>query len=275
MSDSDQPLAGRVAYVTGAARGQGRSHCVRLARAGADVVAIDACGPVAAHNGYRPATSEELAETVSLVEGEGRKIVAKEVDVRDLEGQQRVVADAVEQFGRLDIVVANAGVMNWGRLWEISPQQWQEVLDTNLTGVWNTIKAVVPPMIEAGNGGSIINISSAAGIKAVPGCGHYCATKFGVVALTNSLAVELGEYGIRVNSVHPYGTDTEMGNDTSMWQVFADHQNYIHSFSPGALPTDALAAPDLVSDIVVWLASDASSLLTAAQIPADKGYLKI
>ena len=129
-------------------------------------------------------------------------------------------------------------------------------------------------MIEAGNGGSIITISSAAGIKAVPGCGHYCASKFGVVGLTNSLAVELGEFGIRVNSVHPYGTDTPMGNDASMWQMFADHQNYIHSFSPGALPTDSLAAPDLVSDIVVWLASDASSLVTAAQIPADKGYLE-
>ncbi|OBG94923.1 3-oxoacyl-[acyl-carrier-protein] reductase [Mycobacterium sp. E136] len=275
MTNSDTPLAGKVAYVTGAARGQGRQHCVRLARAGADIVAIDACGPVAEHNGYPPALPEDLAETVSLVEGEGRKIVADRVDVRDLTAQQRVVADAIEQFGRLDIVVANAGVMNWGRLWEISAQQWQEVLDVNLTGVWNTIKVVVPPMIEAGNGGSIITISSAAGVKAVPGCGHYCASKFGVVGLTNSLAVELGEFGIRVNSVHPYGTDTPMGNDTSMWQIFADHQNYIHSFSPGALSTESLADPDLVSDIVVWLASDASSLLTAAQIPADKGYLKI
>jgi SDR family mycofactocin-dependent oxidoreductase len=275
MTNSGTPLAGKVAYVTGAARGQGRSHCVRLARAGADIVAIDACGPVAEHNGYPPATPEDLAETVNLVEGEGRKIVADRVDVRDAAGQQRVVADAIEQFGRLDIVVANAGLMNWGRLWEISARQWQDVIDTNLTGVWNTIKAVVPPMIDAGNGGSIINISSAAGIKAVPGCGHYCASKFGVVALTNSLAIELGEFGIRVNSVHPYGTDTPMGNDTSMWQLFADHQTYIHSFSPGALPTDSLAAPDHVSDIVVWLASDASSLVTAAQIPADKGYLKI
>lgn len=275
MTNPDTPLAGKVAYVTGAARGQGRSHCVRLARAGADIVAIDACGPVAAHNGYSPAGPEDLAETVSLVEGEGRKIVADRVDVRDLAGQQRVVSDAIEQFGRLDIVVANAGVMNWGRLWEISAQQWQEVLDVNLTGVWNTIKAAVPPMIAAGNGGSIITISSAAGIKAVPGCGHYCASKFGVVGLTNSLAVELGEFGIRVNSVHPYGTDTPMGNDTSMYQIFADHQTYIHSFSPGALSTESLADPDLVSDIVVWLASDASSLLTAAQIPAEKGYLKI
>ncbi|MET0901589.1 MAG: mycofactocin-coupled SDR family oxidoreductase [Mycobacterium sp.] len=273
MTDPD--LTGRVAFVTGAARGQGRSHCVRLARAGADIIAIDACAPVAEHNGYAPSTSEDLADTVRLVENEGRKVLAHEVDVRDLPGQQRVVAEAVEQFGRLDVVVANAGVLNWGRLWEISAQQWQEVLDVNLTGVWNTVKATVPSMIAAGNGGSIITISSAAGVKAVPGCGHYCASKFGVVGLTNSLAVELGEFGIRVNSVHPYGTDTPMGNDLSMYQMFADHPGFIHSYSPGALPTDSLAAPDLVSDIVVWLASDASSLLTAAQIPADKGYLKI
>lgn len=275
MSDNDKPLAGRVAFVTGAARGQGRSHCVRLARAGADVVAIDACGPVAANNGYPASTPEDLAETTTLVESEGRKMLAAQVDVRDAAGQQRIVDEAITQFGRLDIVVANAGVLNWGRLWEISAQQWQDVLDTNLTGVWNTIKATVPAMIRAGNGGSIITISSAAGVKAVPGCGHYCASKFGVVGLTNSLAVELGGYGIRVNSVHPYGTDTPMGNDPSMWQLFADNQTYIHSFSPGALPTDSLADPNLVSDIVLWLASDASSLVTAAQIPADKGYLKI
>jgi SDR family mycofactocin-dependent oxidoreductase len=275
VTNSDTPLAGKVAYVTGAARGQGRSHCVRLARAGADIVAIDACGPVAEDNGYPPAEPADLAEMVNLVEGEGRKIRAEPVDVRDAAGQQRVIADAIDQFGRLDIVVANAGVLNWGRLWEISARQWQDTMDINLTGLWNTIKAAVPAMIAAGNGGSIVTISSAAGIKAVPGCGHYCASKFGVVALTNSLAVELGEFGIRVNSVHPYGTDTPMGNDTSMYKVFQDHPNYIHSFSPGALRTDSLADPDLVSDIVVWLASDASSLVTAAQIPAEKGYLKI
>ena len=269
------PLAGRVAYVTGGARGQGRSHCVRLARAGADIVTIDACGPVAEHNGYPAATEDDLAETVSLVESEGRKILARSVDVRDAEGQAGVVADAVEQFGRLDIVVANAAVLNWGRLWEITAEQWQDVIDVNLTGVFNTIRATVPSMIAAGNGGSIITISSAAGIKAVPGCGHYSASKFGVVGLTNSLAVELGEYGIRVNSVHPYGTDTPMANDLSMYETFQEHPHYIHSFSPGALPTDSLAPPERVSDIVVWLAGDASSLVTAAQIPADKGYLKI
>jgi len=272
---SEHGLAGKVAYVTGAARGQGRSHCVRLARAGADIVAIDACAPVAEHNGYPPAQPEDLAETIRLVEDEGRKIYAEQVDVRDLAGQQRVVSNAIEQFGRLDVVVANAGALNWGRLWEISAQQFQEIVDINLTGVWNTVKATVPPMITAGNGGSIITISSAAGIKAVPGCGHYSASKFGVVGLTNSLAVELGEFGIRVNSVHPYGTDTPMGNDLSMYQMFSEHPHFIHSYSPGALPTESLADPGLISDIVVWLAGDSSSLVTAAQIPADKGYLKI
>jgi SDR family mycofactocin-dependent oxidoreductase len=270
MTDHEAPLAGKVAYVTGAARGQGRSHCIRLARAGADIVAIDACAPVTEHNGYPPAAPEDLSETVSLVEGRaadprrrGRRPRRRRTTAG---GGRRTGA-----FGRLDIVVANAGILNWGRLWEISAQQWQDTLDINLTGLWHTIKAVVPPMIDAGNGGSIITISSAAGIKALPGCGHYCASKFGVVGLTNSLAVGLGVFGIRVNSVHPYGTDTPMGNDTTMWKIFQDHPNYIHSYSPGALPTDSLAAPDLISDIVVWLASDSSSLVTAAQIPADTG----
>ena len=236
MTASDLPLAGKVAYVTGAARGQGRSHCIRLARAGADIVAIDACGPVTAHNGYPPAQPEDLAETVNLVEGEGRKILASEVDVRDAAGQQRVVGEAVEQFGRLDIVVANAGVLNWGRLWEISAEQWQDALDINLTGLWNTIKATVPAMIARRQrrvdhhhqfGG---RHQGRSGLRPL-----LRFSKFGVVGLTNSLAVELGEFGIRVNSVHPYGTDTPMGNDVAMYQIFADHQTYIHSFSPGAL----------------------------------------
>ena len=276
MSGSaERPLEGKVAYITGAARGQGRAHCVRLARAGADIVAIDACGPVGAHIGYPPARPEDLAETVRLVDDEGAKITADRVDVRDLAGQQRVIAHAVEQFGRLDIVVANAGVMSWGRAWEIPAEQWQEMIDINLTGFWNTVKATAPAMIEAGNGGSIIAISSAAGIKAVPGAGHYSASKFGIVGLTNSVAIELGEYGIRVNSVHTYGVDTALGNDPSLYATFEQHPRYAYSFSPGALPTDSLTPPEQVSEVVLFLASDASALLTGAQVAADKGYLKI
>ena len=275
MTSTDRPLEGRVAYITGAARGQGRAHCVRLARAGANIVAIDACGPVGAHIGYPPAQPDDLAETVRLVEDEGAKISADRVDVRDLAGQQRVIASAIEQFGRLDIVVANAGVMSWGRAWEISAEQWQEMIDINLTGYWNTIKAAVPAMIEAGNGGSIIAISSAAGIKAVPGAGHYSASKFGIVGLTNSLAIELGEYDIRVNSVHTYGVDTPLGHDPSLYTTFERFPRYAYSFSPGALETMSLTPPEQVSEIVLFLATDGSGLMTGAQVAADKGYLKI
>lgn len=271
----DVPLGGRVAYVTGAARGQGRAHCVRLAAAGADIIAIDACGPVGAHLTYPPATEEDFAQTISLIEDQGRKVVAEVVDVRDLAGQQRVIASAVEQFGRLDIVVANAGVMSWGRVWELSIDQWDEVLSTNLTGFFVTAKATVPAMIEAGNGGSIIAISSSMGIKATPGAGHYCASKFGVVGLANALALELGEYGIRVNTVHSYGVDTPLGNDSSMLPMLERHPQFMHSYSPGALPTDALTPPEQISEVVVWLAGDGSRLLTAAQIPADRGYIKV
>ena len=276
ISDSTQrPLEGKVAYITGAARGQGRAHCVRLARAGANIVAIDACAPVGAYIGYPPAQPEDLAETVRLVEDEGAKTSAHRVDVRDLAGQQSVIASAAEQFGRLDIVVANAGVMGWGRAWEMPAEQWQEMIDINLTGYWNTIRAAVPAMIEAGNGGSIIAISSAAGIKAVPGASHYSASKFGIVGLSNSLAIELGEFGIRVNSVHTYGVDTALGNDASLYKTFEQHPRYAYSFSPGALPTESLTAPEEVSEIVLFLASEASALMTGAQVVADKGYLKI
>ena len=130
-------------------------------------------------------------------------------------------------------------------------------------------------MIDAGNGGSIIAISSAAGIKAVPGAGHYSASKFGIVGLTNSLAIELGEYDIRVNSVHTYGVDTALGNDPSLYATFEQHPRFAYSFSPGALPTESLSSPEEVSEIVLFLASDASALMTGAQVAADKGYLKI
>ncbi|WP_406232400.1 mycofactocin-coupled SDR family oxidoreductase [Nocardia sp. NBC_01009] len=271
--EPDRPLAGKVAYVTGAARGQGRSHAIHLARAGADIVAVDACAQIATFSGYPMAEPGDLAETAHLVEAEGRKILTAQVDVRDLDGQQKAVADTIKTFGRLDFVVANAGVCSWGRLWEISPEQFRETVDINLIGVWNTIKATVPAMIAAGNGGSIMTISSSAGVKAPPGCGHYAASKFGVVGLTKSLAVELGEYGIRVNTLLPYGTNTALGNDTSMYKLFEDHPAYVYSYTPNLLKTDGLVEPDEISDVVVWLASDSSRVITGAQVPVDKGFL--
>ena len=230
MSGTSETLQGRVAFVTGAARGQGRAHAARLAREGADIIALDICAPVSDSISYSAATPEDLAETVRAVEAEGRKVLARAVDIRDDAAVRQLVADGVEQFGRLDIVVANAGVLSWGRIWELSDEQWNTVIDVNLTGTFHTLRAAIPAMIEAGNGGAIVVVSSSAGLKATPGNGHYSASKHGLTGLTNSLSIELAEYGIRVNSIHPYSIDTPMVEPELMMQVFGQHPHYIHSF---------------------------------------------
>ena len=157
-------LAGRVAFVTGAARGQGRAYAVRLAQEGADVIISDICAPVSPTVPYAAATAEDLAETARLVEAQGRAVLARTLDIRDDAALRQLVADGVERFGRLDVLVANAGVLSWGRLWELSDEQWNTVIDVNLTGTWRTLRAVIPAMIEAGNGGSIIIISSSSSV---------------------------------------------------------------------------------------------------------------
>jgi SDR family mycofactocin-dependent oxidoreductase len=263
-----------VGFVTGAARAQGRAHAIRLAREGADIVALDICAPVSDCITYPAATPDDLAQTVRAVEAEGRKILAREVDIRDDAALRQLVSDGVEQFGRLDIVVANAGVLSWGRIWELTDEQWDTVIGVNLSGTWRTVRAVVPAMIEAGNGGSIVVVSSAAGLKATPGNGHYSASKFGLVGLTNTLALELAEFGIRVNSIHPYSVHTPMIEPELMMRIFAEHPHYVHSFGPMPLQPHGGMTPDEVSDVVVWLASDGSGTLTGAQIPVDKGVLK-
>ncbi|MDZ4265485.1 MAG: mycofactocin-coupled SDR family oxidoreductase [Mycobacterium sp.] len=276
-------LEGRVALVTGAARGQGRAHAVRLASDGADIIAIDVCGPVSQTVTYPMPTSEDLAETVRLVEATGRKVLAREVDIRNLEAQQQVVADGMEQFGRLDVVVANAGILSWGRIWEMSEQQWDDVIDVNLNGTWRTIRAAVPAMIEAGNGGSIIIVSSSAGLKATPGNAHYSASKYGLVALTNALAIEAGEFGIRVNSIHPYSIDTPMVQPEAMMEIFGRYPAFLHSFSPmpyqpvnheGKKGLQEFMTPEEVSDVVAWLASDGSATISGSQIAVDRGTAK-
>ncbi len=283
MTASGGPLDGRVAFITGAARGQGRAHAIRLANDGADIIAVDICRPISETITYPLATSEELAETVQAVEATGRKVLAREVDVRDLEALQKVVADGVEQFGRLDIVVANAGVLSWGRMFEMSEEQWDTVIDVNLNGTWRTIRAAVPAMIEAGNGGSIIIVSSSAGLKATPGNGHYSASKHGLVAITNALAIEVGEFGIRVNSIHPYSIETPMVEKKAMMDLFTKYPSYVHSFSP--MPYQPVnhqskkglmefMMPEEVSDVVAWLAGDGSATISGSQIAVDRGTAK-
>jgi len=283
MAAANGTLEGRVAFITGAARGQGRAHAVRLASEGADIIAIDVCKPVSETVTYPMPTAEDLAETVRLVEATGRKVIAREVDIRDLEAQQQVVADGMEQFGRLDIVVANAGILSWGRIWEMSEEQWDTVIDINLNGTWRTIRAAVPAMIEAGNGGSIIIVSSSAGTKATPGNAHYSASKHGLVALTNALAIEAGEFGIRVNSIHPYSIDTPMVEKTAMMDVFGKWPAFLHSFSPmpyqpvnhrGKKGLKEFMTPEEVSDVVAWLAGDGSATISGSQIAVDRGTAK-
>lgn len=281
---TNKPLDGRVALVTGAARGQGRAHALRLANDGADIIATDICGPISDSVTYPPATSEQLAETVRDVEASGRKILAREVDVRDLAAQQQVVAEGTERFGRLDVLVVNAGVLSWGRLFEMTEEQWDTVIEVNLSGAWKTVRAAVPAMIEAGNGGSIIMVSSVAGLKATPGNGHYSASKHGMVGITNALALEVGEFGIRVNSIHPYSIDTPMIERDAMTDIFTKHPSFLHSFAPmplhppsrlaGGLAGQGFMAPEDVSDVVAWLASDASKSISGSQLAVDRGVLK-
>jgi SDR family mycofactocin-dependent oxidoreductase len=272
-----------VAFVTGAARGQGRAHAARLAADGADIIAIDICRPISDTITYPAPTSEDLAETVRLVEAQGRKVLAREVDIRDLAALQEVVADGIEQFGRLDVLVANAGVLSWGRMFEMSEEQWDTVIDVNLNGTWRTVRAAVPAMIEAGNGGSIVIVSSSAGTKATPGNGHYSASKHGLVAITNALAIEVGEFGIRVNSIHPYSIDTPMVEPEAMMEIFGKYPAFLHSFKPmpyhpvnhdGKKGLKEFMTPDEVSDVVSWLASDGSATISGSQIAVDRGTAK-
>lgn len=276
-------LSGRVAFVTGAARGQGRAYAVRLAQEGADVVICDICAPVSDTVPYPGSTPEDLAETARLVRAEGRAVLSRVVDIRDDAALRELVADAAARFGRLDILIANAGVLSWGRLWELTDEQWSSVIDVNLTGTWRTLRAVIPAMIEAGNGGSIIIVSSSAGLKATPGNGHYAASKHGLTSMTNTLALELGEYGIRVNSIHPYSIATPMIQNKAMLAVMAKHHSYLHSFAP--MPYRPRAAdsetkltdfmsPEEAAEVVVWLAGDRSGLLSGSQIAIDRGVMK-
>ncbi|MDO8361675.1 MAG: mycofactocin-coupled SDR family oxidoreductase [Actinomycetota bacterium] len=266
-------LDGKVAFITGAARAQGRSHAVRLAEEGADIIAIDICAPAAAV-GYPAATPDDLQQTVRDVEALGRRIVARVGDVRDQQALDGAVAEGVAVLGRLDIVVANAGISSWGRFWEMTEERWQDMIDINLTGVWRTLRAAAPIMIAQGTGGSMITISSVAGIKSLPGQGHYSAAKHGVVGLTKTAAIELGPHEIRVNSVHPWGVESPMTVDAELEPMLAAHPEFLSSFG-SIMPQLGVAQPRDISEVVLFLASDASKFMTGAQIPVDMGATKV
>ena len=272
-------VAGKVALITGAARGQGRAHAVRLAEEGADIIAIDIARPLPTVP-FPGATEEDLAETVALVEKLDRRIVAVRADVRDGAGLGRAVADGVAHLGRLDIVVANAGIFGApGKLWEMPDELWQTTIDVNLTGVFNTVRAAVPHLLATGSGGSVVITSSAAGLKGVPNYGSYTASKHGVLGLARTLAMELAEHGVRVNTVHPGSVDTDMIINDTTFRVFRPDLEH----PARADVTDSFAATNLlpipwvnprdIANAVLWLASDEARYVTGIALPVDGGMV--
>jgi SDR family mycofactocin-dependent oxidoreductase len=263
-------LEGKVALISGAARGQGRSHAVRLAQEGADIIAFDVCHQLGTVP-YPMADSEDLKETVRLVEDLDRRIVAREADVRDAAAVQAVVDEGVSQFGRLDVISANAGIASFvENTWSMTEEQWEEMIAVNLSGVWRTVRAGIPKMIEGGNGGSIVLTSSTAGVKGMAGIGHYVAAKHGVVGLMRNLANELAQYSIRVNTVHPTGVNTPMVHNEFMDQALASPD--FSTNMQNALPVEEVQPVD-ISNAIVFLASDEARYITGTMLPVDAGFL--
>ena len=261
-------LAGKVALVTGAARGQGRSHAVRFAAEGADVIALDVCAPVEEVD-YVTASADDLATTARLVEEAGGRVVTADVDVRDAAGMASAVAGGVDELGRLDVVVANAGVCAIRRWDEVTPALWDTVVGINLTGVWNTCTASIPHLLDAG-AGSMILISSTAGLKGQPFLTAYVASKHGVVGIMRSLANELASRNIRVNSVHPTGVDTPMLNGMVGLTERIEGDPDVGALFRNSLPVDLVRSDD-ISDAVLFLASDESRYVTGLTMTVDAG----
>ena len=271
-------VEGKVAFITGAARSQGRSHALRLAQEGADIIAVDIAGPVSSIEMYPLATEEDLAETVRQVEALDRRIVATKADVRDTAALKAAVDEGVAQLGRLDIVLANAGVFEIQPALEITDDAWREMIDINLTGVWNTCKVALPHLIEGGRGGAIVLTSSTAGLKGTPNTIHYTAAKHGVVGIMRTLANEFAPHSIRVNSVHPTGVDTVMIQNPKTWGLFdpAEPNPSRETAEPVFQSTNALPVPWVepvdISNAILFLVSDEARYITGVTLPVDAGY---
>jgi SDR family mycofactocin-dependent oxidoreductase len=261
-------VEGKVAFITGAARGQGRSHAIRLAEEGADIIAVDVCHDYATV-AYPMATEADLAETVKAVEALDRRIVASQADVRDFAALKAAVDGGVAQLGRLDIVCANAGICTVQAWDEVTLAVWQDTLDTNLTGVWNTMVAATPHLIAAG-GGSMICTSSTAGIKGLPFLAPYVAAKHGVVGIARTMANELARHHIRVNTVHPTGVDTAMANGLGGLNPLLDTDQSLGPIFMNTLPVEMVDARD-ISNAVLFLASDESRYVTGLEFTVDAG----
>ncbi|MDT7711215.1 MAG: hypothetical protein QOG20_6822 [Pseudonocardiales bacterium] len=261
-------VAGKVAFISGAARGQGRSHAISLAEEGADIIAVDVCADSAVAE-YPLATPDDLAQTVKAVEALDRRIVAVQADVRDRDAVAAAVASGVQQLGRLDVVIANAGICVLKTWDEVTPEIWNDTLAVNLTGVWNTMTAAVPHLI-AGGGGSIICTGSTTAIKGVPFFAPYVAAKHGVVGLAEMMANELGRHRIRVNTVHPTGVRTTLVEGLADLDRLIAENPSVGGIFMNTMPVKFVEPRD-VSNAIVYLASDESQYVTGLSLTVDAG----
>ena len=263
-------LDGKVAFITGAGRGQGRSHAVRLAEEGADIIAVDICKQVKAAR-YQLSTPEDLEQTVEEVKSVGQRVVARQVDVRDAEALQKAFDDGVSELGSVDIVLANAGIAAGGE--NPAEEQWDEVIGVNLTGVWNTGRVAIPSMIERGKGGVIVLTSSTGGLfgpgTAEPGMLAYIAAKHGVIGLMRSWANYLARHYIRVNTVAPTTVRTPMAGGGSVAAII-EHSPDLALSLTNAIPVEAVDPID-ISNAILYLVSDEARYVTGTVLPVDAG----
>jgi len=265
-------LDDRVAVISGGARGQGRAHAVQLASEGADIVICDVPGDFSTVE-YRMGSEADMQETVRLVEAQGRRCLAVAADVRDTEQVANVAEQAMKEFGRIDAVVANAGIMTAAdSTWETSDELWQEMLDVNLTGVWKLCRATVPHMIAGDRGGAIVLTGSTGGLRAVAGCTHYNAAKWGCIALMRTLAWELAPNFIRVNVLHPTGVNTEMSNNEWFGKWLDEHEDLAWPMRGNRMPVDVIQ-PEDVAKTVAWLVSDDAKYVTGTEVRVDAGFM--
>ena len=270
-------VEGKVAFITGAARGQGRAHAVRLASEGADIIAVDLCGAIDSVP-YALADEADLKETVRLVEGLGRKIVTSQADVRDLAALEVSLAAGVAEFGRLDIAVANAGILSSAPIETLAEQSWLDMIDVNLTGVYHAAKAAIPHIRAGGAGGAIVLSSSSLGIRAMANMSHYVAAKTGVIGLMRALALELAADRIRVNTIHPSIVDTLMVQNSALHQLFVPgvdnptREQAAESFATlNPIPTPWVD-PEDVANAVLFLVSDEARYVTGLEMKIDAGF---
>lgn len=274
-------LEGQVAFITGAARGQGRNHALRLAERGVDIIALDinASIPTVAYDGP---TADDLAETVRLVEATGRRILARQADVRDIDAVRAVVDEGVAELGRLDIVIPNAGIASIAPAREMTDQMWHDMIDINLNGAWHTVSTALPHVKADGTGGSIVLVGSVASYKGLPNLVHYVAAKHGIVGMTKTLAAELGPERIRVNAVCPTNVDTPMVQNEFIMKLFMpdlEHPTRADAEKPDSAYVAANAIPvpwidvEDVTNAILFLVSDEARYITGVALPIDAGFI--